>query len=61
RYPEGQLFDPSYQEEHAEELATRKAKEAEARRKRRQTARVGHSRAGSNAAHACTPGPSGTS
>ncbi|ADV20611.1 Hypothetical protein CGB_B8130W [Cryptococcus gattii WM276] len=61
RYPEGQLFDPSYQEEHAEELATRKAKEAEARRKRRQTARVGHSRAESNAAHACTPGPSGTS
>ncbi|KAE8542678.1 hypothetical protein D1P53_001460 [Cryptococcus gattii VGV] len=35
RYPEGQLFDPLYQEEHAEELAIRKAKEEEARRKRR--------------------------
>lgn len=31
RYPEGQLFDSLYQEEHAEELAIRKAKEEEAR------------------------------
>ncbi|OXH33464.1 hypothetical protein J008_03048 [Cryptococcus neoformans] len=33
RYPEGQLFGPLYQEEHAEELAVRKADEEEARRK----------------------------
>lgn len=56
RYPEGQLFYPLYQEEHAEELGIRKAKEEEVKRKRRRTARVE-----SNAAHACMPGPSGIS
>ncbi|KIR25886.1 hypothetical protein I309_05210 [Cryptococcus deuterogattii LA55] len=56
KYPEGQLFDPLYQEEHAEELGIRKAKEEEARGKRRLTAPVE-----SDAAHACTLGPSGTS
>ncbi|AGV14708.1 hypothetical protein C343_06062 [Cryptococcus neoformans C23] len=58
RHPEGQLFDPLYQEEHAEELAVRKE---EARRKRRRTARARRNETEPNAAHACTPGPSGTS
>ncbi|KAE8541318.1 hypothetical protein D1P53_002677 [Cryptococcus gattii VGV] len=61
RYPEGQLFDPLYQEEHAEELAMRKAKEEEARRKRRRTARVKRSGTASNVVGACTPRPAGTS
>ncbi|KAE8542766.1 hypothetical protein D1P53_000828 [Cryptococcus gattii VGV] len=61
RYPEGQLFDLSYQEEHAEELAIRKAKEEEARRTCRWTAHVRHSRMESNMAHAWMLGPLGTS
>ncbi|OXG14456.1 hypothetical protein C366_04497 [Cryptococcus neoformans Tu401-1] len=61
RYPEGQLYDPLYQEEHAGELAVRKAEEEEARRKRRRTARARRNETEPNAAHACTPGPSGTS
>ncbi|OXH35029.1 hypothetical protein J005_02391 [Cryptococcus neoformans] len=61
RYPEGQLFDPLYQEEHAEELAVRKVEEEEAWRKHRHTAQARCNETEPNAAHACTPGPSGTS
>ncbi|UOH79349.1 hypothetical protein LQV05_000350 [Cryptococcus neoformans] len=48
-------------EEHAEELAVRKAEKEDARRKRRRTARARRNEMESNAAHACTPGSSGTS
>ncbi|ADV23647.1 Hypothetical Protein CGB_G6130W [Cryptococcus gattii WM276] len=61
RYPEGQLFDPLYQEEHAGELVVRKAEEEEARRKRRRTARVKRSGTAPNVVRACTPRPTGTS
>ncbi|KIR32692.1 hypothetical protein I352_05120 [Cryptococcus deuterogattii MMRL2647] len=56
RCPGVQLFDLLYQEEHAEELAIRKVKEEEARRKCRQTAHVGHSRAETNTTHAVGTG-----
>ncbi|AFR92512.1 hypothetical protein CNAG_00376 [Cryptococcus neoformans var. grubii H99] len=61
RYPKSQLFDSLCQEEHAEELAVRKAEEEDARRKRRRTARARRNETESNAAHACTLGSSGTS
>ncbi|ADV24381.1 hypothetical protein CNBF1830 [Cryptococcus gattii WM276] len=60
-YPEGQLFDPLYQEEHAGELVVRKAEEEEARRKRRRTARVKRSGTASNVVRECKPRPTGTS
>ena len=44
-----------------EELAVRKADEEEARRKCRHTAQARCNETEPNAAHACTPGPSGTS
>ena len=49
RCPEGQFCDPLHQEEHAEELAVRKAEEEEARRKRSRIARVRRSGTESNA------------
>ena len=39
RFPTGQLFDPTYQVEHEQELAGRKEQEREARDKRRRIAR----------------------
>lgn len=39
RFPTGQLFDPLYQLEHAEELSKRKAQETEAKNKKKAKAR----------------------
>ncbi|OWZ53882.1 hypothetical protein C356_01881 [Cryptococcus neoformans c45] len=47
-------------EEHAEELAVRKAEEEEARRKRSRTTRVRRNGTESNAARTCTSGRLGT-
>ncbi|EIW67208.1 hypothetical protein TREMEDRAFT_33656, partial [Tremella mesenterica DSM 1558] len=57
-YTNGQLFDPRYQEEHAEELAIRKAEEEEAKQRKRNAARKKQPQREQNLARDCTPGPS---
>ena len=57
-HPQGQLYDLEHREEHAQDLADRKAREAEARRRKRAAAQATSNRQPQEPHQACTPGPS---